>query len=111
VSFVKMGFAPLVGLKAAELRRKIEDAGLRVVSCHYQHAELRESIDERIAFARELGLKHMVIATMSVPRTAPLDDWKRAADEANRFGEKLARPACSSRFTITDSSSVRSRAC
>lgn len=87
-SFAKMGFAPLVGLKAPELRRRIEDAGLQVVSCHYQFRELQESIDERIAFARELGLGHMVIATMAIPRTAPLDDWKRAAEEANRFGER-----------------------
>jgi len=86
--FVKTGFEPLVGLKAAELRRRIGDAGLRVVSCHYQFRELRESLDERIAFARELGLNHMVIASMAIPRTAPLDDWKRAAEEANRFGER-----------------------
>lgn len=87
--YANSGFAPLVGLKAVELRRRIEDAGLRVVSCHYQRRELRESIEERIAFARELGLEHMVIASLAIPGTAPLGDWQRAGDEANRFGEQV----------------------
>lgn len=90
-SFVKMGFAPFVGMKAAEIRGKIDDAGLRVVSCHYQFSELKQHLDERIAFARELGLRHMVIATLAIPPGATMDDWRRAADEVNQLGERTAK--------------------
>ncbi len=89
--YVDAGFAPLVGLKAPEIRSRIEDAGLRVVSCHYQYTELKEHLDERIAFAKELGLRHMIIATLAIPESASLDDWRRAADEANRLGERTAK--------------------
>lgn len=87
-SFVNMGFASFVGKKAPEIREKITAAGLRVVSCHYQFSELREHIDERIEFAQELGLKQMVVATLAIPASAPMDDWRRAADEVNKLGER-----------------------
>src|ERR1035441_1358071 len=86
--FVSMGFAPLANMKAAEIRQKISGAGLRVVSCHYQFKELKENVDQRIAFAQELGLDHMIVATYGVPKDAGMDDWRRAAEETNRLGEK-----------------------
>jgi sugar phosphate isomerase/epimerase len=90
-SFVNMGFASFIGKKASEIRDKITGAGLRVVSCHYQFTELKEHLDERIDFAAELGLKHMVVATLAIPPTAPMDDWRRAADEVNKLGERTRK--------------------
>lgn len=87
--FVKMDLAPLMSMSAAEIRRKIEDAGLRTVSCHYQFRELKENVDERIAFALELGLEHMVVATVGRPKT--LDGWREAADDLNMLGEKTQK--------------------
>jgi hypothetical protein len=45
----------------------IEAAGLRCGSCHYQFKELKENLDERIAFGKELGLKQMVLPTFGLP--------------------------------------------
>jgi sugar phosphate isomerase/epimerase len=90
-SFVKMGFAPLLNMKASETRSKMSGAGLRVVSCHYQFGELKEHLDERIDFAKELGLKQMVVATLAIPQSATMDDWRRAADEMNKLGERTWR--------------------
>jgi len=87
-SFVKMGFAPLLNMKASETRNKINGVGLRAVSCHYQFWELKEHLDERIDFAMELGLKQMVVATLAISPTATMDDWRRAADEMNKLGER-----------------------
>jgi sugar phosphate isomerase/epimerase len=84
--YAPYGLEPLTAITAPELRRRIENAGLTVVSCHYQFGELTEHADERIDFARELGLAHMVVA--SVGRHDTLDSWLRAADELNRVGEK-----------------------
>ena len=89
--FVTMDMAPLLGMKASEIRQKVEAAGLRTVSCHYQFKELKENVDERIAFAKELGLHHMIVATYGVPKDGSMDDWRRAAEETNRLGEKTRK--------------------
>jgi sugar phosphate isomerase/epimerase len=86
--FVDMGFAPLTGMKAPEIRQKITGAGLQVVSCHYQFRELKEHLDERISFAGELGVKHMVVATLAIPESAPMDEWRKGADELNKLGAR-----------------------
>ena len=65
----KAGLGRLTNLSAKETRTRIEAAGLRVVSCHYQYPELMKHLDERIEFARELGLKHMIVATAGRPKT------------------------------------------
>ena len=86
--YASSGFGPLAGMKAAEMRSRIEAAGLRCESCHYQFKELKENLDERIAFAKELGLKQMVLSTFGLRKDATLSDWTRAAGELNDIGEK-----------------------
>jgi sugar phosphate isomerase/epimerase len=82
---------PLAALTAAQMRRTIEGAGLRCESCHYQFNELKENLDERLAFATELGLKQMVLSTFGLPPTASLADYKQAATELNRIGERTQK--------------------
>jgi sugar phosphate isomerase/epimerase len=84
-------FRPLAGLTAAQMKHTIEGAGLRCESCHYQFRELKENLDERMAFAKELGLKQMVLSTFGLPATASLADWKQAAGELNRIGERTQK--------------------
>ena len=81
------GFGPLVKYKASELREKINAAGLKCESCHFQTRELKENIGETIAFAKELGLKQMILASFGLRKEATLDDWKRAAGDLNQAGE------------------------
>jgi sugar phosphate isomerase/epimerase len=87
-SYRQAGFGSLVKLKGSELREKINSAGLTCESCHYKWSELKTSLDERIAYAKDLGLKQMILATFEHPNSATLDDWKRNADELNKMGEK-----------------------
>ena len=82
------GFGPLMSIKAAEMRQRIHAAGLVCESCHYGFDELKEHLDERVAFAKELGLKQMIIASFGLPKDATLADWMRAADETNKLGER-----------------------
>lgn len=84
-------FRPLASLTAAQMRRTIEGAGLRCESCHYNFRELKENLDERMAFAKELGLKQMVLSSFGLPATATLADWKQAAGELNRVGERTQK--------------------
>jgi sugar phosphate isomerase/epimerase len=83
------GYGPLVDMKAAAMRKTIQDAGLRCESCHYQFRELKENLDDRIAFAKELGLRQMVLSTFGIPRDAPLSAWTEAAGELNQIGRKV----------------------
>jgi sugar phosphate isomerase/epimerase len=76
-------FRPLASIPAAEMRKTIEAAGLRCESCHYNFRELKENLAERIAFARELGLKQMILASFGLRPEATLDEWRRAAGDLN----------------------------
>ncbi|MGD0127084.1 MAG: TIM barrel protein [Terriglobia bacterium] len=87
--FEKSGFGALAKMKASEIRRMIRSAGLGCESCHFQISELKQNLDDRIAFAKELGLKQMIIATVPLWRDdATLADWAQAADEMNKLGER-----------------------
>jgi len=86
--YSRSGFGGLVNLKASELRNKISSAGLKCESCHYQWTELKTSLDERVTYAKELGLKQMILSSFGLPQKATLDDWKKNADELNKMGER-----------------------
>ena len=87
-SYMSSGFAPLVKMTAADLRKTIEAAGLRCESCHYQFRELKDSLDDRLAYAKELGLKQMIVAAFGLPQSATMTDWATAAGELNKLGER-----------------------
>jgi sugar phosphate isomerase/epimerase len=82
------GFGPLMKLSAKEMKQIINDAGLVCESCHYQFDELRNHLDERIAFAHAVGQKQMILSSFGLPEKATLTDWLKAADELNAIGEK-----------------------
>ena len=85
------GFGPLMKLTAKEMKQIINDAGLICPSSHYGMGELREHLDERIAFALESGQTQMILSSFGLPRNATLDDWKKAAAELNQMGVKAKK--------------------
>jgi len=89
--YAKSGYGALVNMQAAEMRGIIHDAGLGCESCHYQFREMKENLDDRIAFAKELGLKVMVLSTFGLKPDATMADWTSAAEELNRIGEKVQK--------------------
>jgi len=82
------GFGPLMKMTAKEMKQIISDAGLICPSSHYGMAEFREHLDERIAFALESGQTQMILSSFGLPQNATLDDWKKAADELNKYGAR-----------------------
>ena len=90
VGYDDSGFGGLVKYKGSELRKIINDQGLACESSHFGMDELRKNQDERIAWAKDLGLKQMLVASLGGPKNPTMDDVKRAAGEYNKMGEKAA---------------------
>lgn len=93
----RAGYGPLVAMPAKEMRERIGAAGMGCESCHYQFRELKESLEERLAYAKDLGLKQIVVSTFSL-RNAPLAEWARAAQDLNKIGEKIAQAGLQAAF-------------
>jgi sugar phosphate isomerase/epimerase len=89
--YTEYGFGGLAKYKGAELRKIINDAGLTCVSSHFSMEELRKNQDDRIAWATDIGLTQMLVASLGGPKKPTMDDVKRAADEYNKMGEKAAK--------------------
>lgn len=90
VGYDDSGFGGLKKYKGAELKKIISDNGLTCISSHFGMDELRKNQDERIAWAKDLGLQQMLVASLGGPEHPTMDDVKRAADEYNKMGEKAA---------------------
>jgi sugar phosphate isomerase/epimerase len=90
VGYDDSGFGGLAKYKGSELRKIINDAGLTCVSSHFSMDELRKNQDDRIAWAKDVGMTQMLVASLGGPKNPTTDDVKRAADEYNKFGERAA---------------------
>jgi sugar phosphate isomerase/epimerase len=91
VGYADSGFAGIGKYTGGELQRILGDAGLTCVSSHFGIEELRKNQEDRIAWAKDVGLTQMMVPSLDGPRNPTMDDVKRAADEYNRMGEKAAR--------------------
>jgi sugar phosphate isomerase/epimerase len=91
VGYADSGFAGLAKYSGAELRRILGDAGVTCVSSHFGIKELRDNQEDRIAWAKDVGLSQMLVPSLEGPKKPTMDDVKRAADEYNKMGEKAAK--------------------
>jgi sugar phosphate isomerase/epimerase len=91
--FAYKDFSSLTQYKPQQLRKMLNDDGLTCISAHFGTGELFEHAEERIAWAKELGLTQMATASLGfgtlrkgVPPT--IDDVKRVTDLFNTFAAK-----------------------
>jgi sugar phosphate isomerase/epimerase len=90
--YEKMGFGPLAALRVSDMRSIITDAGLTCPSCHFTFTEFSaQNLDDRIEFAQQLGLRHMILSHPGLPKTATLDEYLLRADELNKAGETIKK--------------------
>src|SRR3989442_955969 len=66
------------------------NAGVTCVSSALDIKELREGQEDRIAWAKDVGLRQMIVPSLDGPAKPTMDDVKRAADEYNKMGELSA---------------------
>ncbi len=74
-----------------QVRKVIADHGLTCDSAHFSMKELREKQAEAIKWAEDVGITHMVTATLGGGNAPTMEDVKRAADEYNRIAAVAAR--------------------
>jgi sugar phosphate isomerase/epimerase len=91
VGYADSGFAGLAKYKGSELRKMLNDMGVKCVSSHFGIEELRKDLAGRIAWASDVGLTQMMVPSLDGPRKPTMDDVKRAADEYNKMGEQSAK--------------------
>jgi len=82
-------FEVFADMKAAEMKRIIEDAGLFCRSSHYNFGELKENLDETISWSKEMGIEQIILSSFWLPDDAIIDDYRKAAGELNVIGEKI----------------------
>jgi hypothetical protein len=81
------------------MRSIITDAGLSCPSCHFGFGEFADDkLDDRIEFAKQLGLSQMICSTFWLPKTATLKDYLDAADKLNKAGEKIKKAGMQAGF-------------
>jgi len=87
--------AGFVNHTAAEYRKALDNAGLKLISGHYTLALLRTQLDKIIEDAHTSGMQYVVCSSSGgqhrVPSSKPdlsLDDWRWVAGELNKIGEK-----------------------
>ena len=87
-------FAPLSDGK--QVKKTLDDHGLKCESAHFSMRELRESQDKSIQWAKDIGIEQMITATLSGPMqngTTTMDAVKMAADEYNKIAAVAAKAA------------------
>jgi len=96
--YVATGFGPLVNMKGDEMKKIINDAGLKCKSCHFTFGEMQEKLDDRIEWSKQLGLSHMICSSFWLPKTATIKDYQDAADKMNKIGEKVKKAGMQAGF-------------
>lgn len=79
---------------AKEVRKILGDHGLKSESSHFSMSELRHTQDKSIEWAKEIGIKQMITASLGDGNGGnhpTLDQVKKAADEYNQIAAVAAK--------------------
>ena len=74
-----------------QVKKVLNDHGLKCESGHFSMRELREKQSESIAWAKDVGITQMITASLGGGSSPTMDDVKKAADEYNRIAAVAAK--------------------
>ena len=83
----KGGFEPLVKYSGTALKKMITDTGMSCNSSHFTFDELKTNLDDRIEWANQMELDHMILA-FGLNAATP-DELKENCAALNAIGEKV----------------------
>lgn len=110
--YKQVELSPLAKTPAKDLKKALEDAGLKNPSGHYMLPDLLSNLEEKIDLARLFGQEFMVVTVpwvanpsrfkvdpaqgqiavfLAIISGLTLDDWKWNAEQFNRVGEQVKK--------------------
>ena len=98
--FVEVESAALPKKSAAEIRKALDNAGLKCVSAHRSFVDVTANLDATTEFEEAIGVSYIICpgpgrknppASGAKPGPLSIDDWKYNAEEFNKTGEKLKK--------------------
>jgi sugar phosphate isomerase/epimerase len=88
IGFTQIELYPVVyDHPALELKKIVDDAGLGLVSAHFNYDDFAQRID----YAHQLGLKFMVCPMLPRPQWNSAAGFGKAADDFNRWGAQVSQ--------------------
>ena len=94
--YVEVESASLPKKSAAEIRKALDQAGLKCVSSHRSFVDITKNLDATTEFEKTIGVSNIICpgpgrrnASAGKPGPLTIDDWKFNAEEFNKTGEKL----------------------
>jgi sugar phosphate isomerase/epimerase len=78
----------------SEVKKILEDHGMKAESSHFSMRELRNSQEKSIAWAKDVGITQMITASLGEGNggnSPTLDQVKKAADEYNKIADVAAK--------------------
>lgn len=110
--YQQVELSPLASMSAKELKKALDDNGLKNPSGHYLLPDLISNLPSKVDFAKELGEQYLVVTVPWIADPAriqvdpkkdqlgfflalignlTLDDWKWNADQFNKVGEQVKK--------------------
>lgn len=86
VGYAGVELAGTGGLAAKELKRVLDDLGMRVAGSHVGIEQLESGLPAELDYASELGNTHIVCPHIGEERRKDADGYRRLADLFNRIG-------------------------
>ncbi|HVS93950.1 MAG TPA: sugar phosphate isomerase/epimerase [Mucilaginibacter sp.] len=86
--YADAGFGPLVNVKASEMKKMIEDAGMKCPSCHFGIEDLKNNFSDCMEFAHGLGMTQIVTPGLDTPGKT-IDDYKKACGDLNKIAGQV----------------------
>jgi sugar phosphate isomerase/epimerase len=89
IGYREVEFAGYHGKTAGDVRAILTRLGLAAPASHVPIEALRRNIDGAIADAKTVGHQYLVVPWLDPAERRSIDDYRRLAEELNRFGEKV----------------------
>jgi sugar phosphate isomerase/epimerase len=91
LGYKDLGFGGLMKFSGNEVKKIVNDSGLKLASTHYGMDEMRKNLSDRIRWATDSGQKQMIVSSVGLPENATLSDWLKAAEELNKMGTEVKK--------------------
>ena len=91
VGYRHVEFAGYFGYPASELRLMLDDLGLAAPAVHVSPADMAENLEAVVESALIMGHRYPVVYAIDPESRATLDDYYRAAEQFNAWGEACDR--------------------